>query len=155
MKPIFLERHLNGCYPNHKSKGTAFFKQKEDELKQARLDCSGYISKQNEAGLRASYMVSLRIAQVKKPHNIAEKLIISYCEDIIRCVGGCDAEKVALIPHSNDTVHRHIVDSFFVFFYLYIYPPDSQESDGGVIHRVSNYPDLLPEMPRYCCTLVI
>ena len=45
---------------------------------------------------------------------------------------------------------------FFIFyFYLHIYPPDSQESDGGAIHRVSNYPDLLPEMPRYCCPLVI
>ena len=46
---------------------------------------------------------------------------------------------------------------FFCFFYLYIYPPDSQESDGdgGAIHGVSNYPDLLPEMPRYCCPLVI
>ena len=46
---------------------------------------------------------------------------------------------------------------FFLFFYfnLYIYPPDSQESDGGAIHRVGNYPDLLPEMPRYCCPLVI
>ena len=44
---------------------------------------------------------------------------------------------------------------FFFFFYLYIYPPDSQESDGGAIHRVSNYPDLLPEMPRYCYPLVI
>ena len=41
------------------------------------------------------------------------------------------------------------------FFYLYIYPPDSQESDGGAIHKISNYPDLLPEMPRYCCPLVI
>ena len=43
---------------------------------------------------------------------------------------------------------------YFFFFNLYIYPPDSQESDGGAIHRVSNYPDLLPEMPRYCCPLV-
>ena len=43
----------------------------------------------------------------------------------------------------------------YFFFYLYIYPPDSQESDGGAIHGVSNYPDLLPEMPRYCCPLVI
>ena len=43
----------------------------------------------------------------------------------------------------------------FFFFYLYIYPPNSQESDGGAIHRVSKYPDLLPEMPRYCCPLVI
>ena len=44
---------------------------------------------------------------------------------------------------------------FFFYFNLYIYPPDSQESDGGAIHRVGNYPDLLPEMPRYCCPLVI
>ena len=46
---------------------------------------------------------------------------------------------------------------YFLFFYfnLYIYPPDSQESDGGAIHRVGNYPDLLPEIPRYCCPLVI
>ena len=50
-----------------------------------------------------------------------------------------------------------IDDLFYLFFYfyLYIYPPDSQESDGGAIHRVRNYPDLLPEMPRYCCPLVI
>ena len=97
MKPTFLKRHINGCHPNHKSKATAFFKQKEDELKRARLDRSGYISQQNEAGLRASYMVSLRIAQ-KKPYNIAEKLIIPHCKDISRCVGGCDAERLHYYP---------------------------------------------------------
>ena len=43
---------------------------------------------------------------------------------------------------------------FFFHFYLYIYPPDWQESDGGAIHRVSNYPDLLPEMPSYCLNSV-
>ena len=45
--------------------------------------------------------------------------------------------------------------TFFIYFYLYIYPPDSQESNGGAIHRLSNYHNLLPEMPRYCCPLVI
>ena len=54
---------------------------------------------------------------------------------------------------------RDAVAKFYYFFlfylYLYIYPPDSQESDRGAIHRVSNYPDLLPEMPRYCCPLVV
>ena len=44
---------------------------------------------------------------------------------------------------------------FYFYFYHYIYPPDSQESDEGAIHRVSNYSDLLPEIPRYCCPLVI
>ncbi|XP_068250582.1 protein FAM200C-like [Palaemon carinicauda] len=55
-------------------------------------------------------MVSLRIAQEKKPHNIAEKLIVPCCKDIIRCVIGCDAEQVTSVPLSNDTVHRRIVD---------------------------------------------
>ena len=41
----------------------------------------------------------------------------------------------------------------YFLFYLYIYPPDSQERDGGANTQVSNYPDLLPEMPRYCCPL--
>ena len=40
-------------------------------------------------------------------------------------------------------------------FYLYSYPFDSQEATEALIHRLRNYPDLLPEMPRYCCLLVI
>ena len=40
-----------------------------------------------------------------------------------------------------------------ILFYLHIYPLDSEESDGDTIHRPSNYPGLLPEMPRYCCPL--
>ena len=44
---------------------------------------------------------------------------------------------------------------FIYLFYLYIYPPDSQERDRGAIHSVGNYPDLLPKIPRYCCPLVI
>ena len=42
-----------------------------------------------------------------------------------------------------------------LYIFLYIYPPDLQESDGGAIHRISNYPDLLLEILRYCCPLVI
>ena len=56
---------------------------------------------------------------------------------------------------ANNLQGIQFVFFFFLFYFnLYIYPPDSQESDGGAIHRVSNYPDLLPEMPRYCCPLV-
>ena len=42
---------------------------------------------------------------------------------------------------------------FIYFFYLYIYPPDLQKSDGGAIHWASTYPHLLPKMPRYYCPL--
>ena len=43
-------------------------------------------------------------------------------------------------------------------FYLCLYRlhlPESQESAAGAIRRESNYPDLLPEMPRYCCPVEI
>ena len=53
------------------------------------------------------------------------------------------------------TSYHSQVSVIFFFFYLYIYSPDPQESDGDAIHRVGNYLDLLPEMPRYCCPLVI
>ena len=56
-----------------------------------------------------------------------------------------------------EKINRPILSAiFFIFiFYIYIYLPDSQESDGCAIHRVSNYPDLLPERSTYCCPLVI
>ena len=62
--------------------------------------------------------------------------------------------KIELIECLNFLVFIYFFFIFYFYFNLYIYPPDSQESDGGAIHRVSNYPDLLPEMPRYCCPLV-
>ena len=34
----------------------------------------------------------------------------------------------------------------FFSFYLNIYVPDSQESDGGALHRANNYPVLLLEI---------
>ena len=40
-------------------------------------------------------------------------------------------------------------------FHLYFYPPDLEESVGGATHRRSNYPDLLHDMPRYCCPVEI
>ena len=47
------------------------------------------------------------------------------------------------------------VTNLVLFIYLYIYPPNSQKSGRGAIHRVSYYPDLLPEIPRYCCPVEI
>ena len=38
-------------------------------------------------------------------------------------------------------------------FYLYIYPPNSQESDRGAIHRASNYPVVLPEYAKIAVCL--
>ena len=60
MKSNFLKRHLRCCHPAMADKDAAFFKRKEAGLKQARLFHCGQFRQQNQAGLRATYMVSLR-----------------------------------------------------------------------------------------------
>ena len=78
-------------------------------MKRARLDQSGHVSQQNQAGLQASFMVALRIAQQKKPHNIGEKLTLPWCKDIVRCMIGDGSEKkLAPVPLSNSTIQRRI-----------------------------------------------
>ncbi|KAI6648645.1 zinc finger BED domain-containing protein 5-like [Oopsacas minuta] len=74
MKPSFLRRHLSGCHPNLADKDIDFFKHHEVGVKRIRIDHRRQLSQQTQAGLRASYMMALRIAQEKKPHTIAEIL---------------------------------------------------------------------------------
>ena len=92
MKPSLLKRNFSSCHPELANKGAAYFKRLEVGLKIAHLDQPGHVSQQNQAGLQASYMVALRIAQQKKPHNIGEKLILPCCKDIVRCMNGDGAE---------------------------------------------------------------
>ena len=58
-------------------------------------------------------------------------------------------------PKCNQPYKKLVHIYLFILFYLYNYPPDWQENNGGAIHRENNYPDLLPEMPSYCCLLEI
>ena len=88
MKQSLLKRHLSGCHPELLDRDVEFFRQKEIGLKRVRLDKSGHVNKQNQAALRASYMVALRIAKEEFPHTIAEKLILPCCKDIVRCLIG-------------------------------------------------------------------
>ncbi|KAI6651159.1 zinc finger BED domain-containing protein 5-like [Oopsacas minuta] len=111
MKPSFLKRHLSGCHPNLADKDIDFFKHQEVGVKRIRIDHRGQLSQLTQAGLRASYMVALRIAQEKKPHTIAENLILPSCKDIVHCILGDSAEKkLASLPLSNDTIKRRITD---------------------------------------------
>ena len=59
----------------------------------------------------ASYQVAYRVARCKKPHNIAEKLILPAALDIITTMLGSEfARKVQNIPLSNDTIARRVND---------------------------------------------
>ena len=50
---------------------------------------------------------------------------------------------------------KNLKKYFHFLFHHYNYPSDSQDSNKGIRHRASNYPDLLLEKPRYCCPVVV
>jgi hypothetical protein len=55
--------------------------------------------------------VALRIARAKKPHTIAEELILPSAIDMVQAVlGEKMAKKLRTIPLSNDTISRRIAD---------------------------------------------
>ena len=56
---------------------------------------------------------------------------------------------------TSDTQKAEIYIYFFVYFISIFILLTRRKATGALIHRVDNYPDLLPQMPRYCYALVI
>ena len=94
-----------------KDKPIAFFESKKCSLKKCKLDSTGGYAEQTSAAVKASYLVSHRIAKAKKPHTIGEQLVLPPCRDIVSCVlGDENAKKLDKISLSNDIVSRRILD---------------------------------------------
>jgi hypothetical protein len=108
MKPSKMKRHLETKHPKESNESIELFKAKKIKyLKQK--ECIKKTMKTVDNSIRASYLVSLRIAQNKKPHTIGENLIIPEVMDICNLMFGEDfAKKVQSIPLSNTTVKRRI-----------------------------------------------
>ena len=110
MKPAHLKRHLITKHAVLKDKPIAFFQRKLDELRQSKamiLSCVTPVAKAQEA----SYCASLRIAKAGKPRNIGEELCLPLAKEITRIMcGEKAARQLNLVPLSNDTVSRRIVD---------------------------------------------
>ncbi|XP_054469041.1 protein FAM200B-like [Anoplopoma fimbria] len=110
MKPSKLKRHLDTKHPACKDKPVEFFQRHLQKLRSSQKCLTASCSKQEEA-LRASYHVAHRIAKAKKPHTIAEELILPAAMDMVREVlGQSAADRLKTIPLSNDTVARRIQD---------------------------------------------
>ena len=63
------------------------------------------------AAIEASYLVAFRIAKAKKPHTIAEELLLPATKDIVRVMLGAEyGIKLNTISLSNNTVSRRIDD---------------------------------------------
>ncbi|XP_063786065.1 protein FAM200A-like [Pseudophryne corroboree] len=108
MIPSKLRRYLETNHPNMAKKPRDFFSRKLKELKgqkgtffkQASIPCNA---------LLASYKVAHRIAMCKKPHTIAEELILPAAVDMVNILVGESAGKLlSKVPLSNNTISRRI-----------------------------------------------
>lgn len=110
MKPNKLKRHLDTKHAGIANKPREFFERKLNSVKSTKKAFSNIASVPSKA-LLASYQVSYRIAQKKKPHTIGEDLILPAAIDIVSTMFGDPmAQQLKAIPMSNDTVSRRISD---------------------------------------------
>ena len=112
MKPNKLKRHLETKHPKFTNKPKDSFVRKLSVLKSTQQKFAK-TTKVTSKALLASYQVSHRIAQCRKPHTIAETLILPAAIDIVSTMlGDFSAQQLKNIPLSNDTVCRRISDIF-------------------------------------------
>uniref|UniRef100_A0A3B4VDX5 HAT C-terminal dimerisation domain-containing protein n=1 Tax=Seriola dumerili TaxID=41447 RepID=A0A3B4VDX5_SERDU len=110
MKPSKLTRHLETHHSSLKGKPIQYFEEMLRIFKgQQTLMKKSATSSEN--ALKASYQVALRVAQCKKPHTIAEQLILPAAVDMCTTMGSEDcANKLKTIPLSDNTIARRIVE---------------------------------------------
>ena len=86
---------------------------------------------------------------------------MAICDFIFRTAIYTNFRNYQLINNSYVSLHRYFKEKYaeptnktllFHFFYFLL---TRRKAAEALIHRVGNYPDLLPEIPRYCCPLVI
>lgn len=108
MKPAKLMRHFETKHKELVKKPLDFFKRKETQLKNAKQVMKQY-SSQDKAALKASFLISLKIAKAKKPFTIGEDLILPCIFEATKEVLGEEsAKKMKNIALSNNTVTRRI-----------------------------------------------
>ncbi|XP_075034451.1 zinc finger BED domain-containing protein 5-like [Mixophyes fleayi] len=106
MIPSKLKRHLETNHPDMANKSRDYFIRRLKELK----DQKGTFFKQASIptnALLASYKVAYRVAKCKKPHTIAEELILPAAVDMVTIMVGESAGKLlSKVPLSNNIMSR-------------------------------------------------
>jgi len=109
LKPSYLRRHLNTKHASVSQKPLTFFFAKLEELQnsQKQLQSHSCVGSTKNA-LRASYLLSYRIARKGLPHTIAEDVCLPAAKEMVECmIGEREAKKLDMIPVSNNTVAPH------------------------------------------------
>jgi len=109
--PRELRRHFEKTHPDYEGKTIDNFKQNHTELLAVQNNIKTHVQTDNENALKASYMVSYRIAQKYEAHTIDETLIKPCLIDIVNCMlNEKSAKHLYTIPLSNNNVARRIAD---------------------------------------------
>lgn len=110
MLPNKLKRHLETTHSHLQGKPRDFFVRKLRDLKHQSTALLSRASVPSKA-LLASYKVAHRVAKCKKPHTIAEELILPAAVDMVSVmIGESAAKEIKNIPLSNNTISRRIHD---------------------------------------------
>jgi hypothetical protein len=106
MLPSTLKRHLKTTHPSVRSKFRGYFSRKRKELNRQKDSFYKQASIPSNV-LLASYKVAHRIAKCKKPHTIAEELILPAPVDMVNImIGGSTWKLLSKVPLSNSTISR-------------------------------------------------
>lgn len=111
MKPSRMKEHLKRVHPDKENADIAFFTKLLSTFKDRPTITSLFKSQAStsQAGLQASYEISALIAKAGKPHSIAENLIRSSIEVVMKTMLKKDPHEVlANLPLSNNSVSRRI-----------------------------------------------
>ena len=112
LKESKLRRHLEKNHGRYVHENHDFFKEKEHQVKRSRIDRPaswGGVAYSHSKAVRASFSVAWRIARAKAPHTHGEYLLKPAAVEMARIMCGDDvANKLAMVPLSNDTIKRRI-----------------------------------------------
>ena len=110
MLPNKLKRHLSSALPSLVEKPKEYFLRKLKNLTNQKVSISSFFHIGQNV-VMASYKVAYRVTRCKKPHTIAEELILSAATDLV-CImiGDNAAKKLKDVPLSNNTICRRIKD---------------------------------------------
>ena len=109
LKPSLLKRRLVSNHADKMDRDKSYFERHGENVKRQRMDHTGQFYRNNDGIIKASYEVSLLVAQNKKAHVIAESLIMPAAKILIRnLIGEESVAKLDSVSLSNNTVKRRI-----------------------------------------------
>ena len=109
LKPSLLKRHLESNHADKMDRDKSYFERLGENVKRQRMDHTGQFYQNKDGIIKASYEVSLLVAQNKKAHVIAESLILPAAKILVRnLIGEESVAKLDSVSLSNNTVKRRI-----------------------------------------------